>query len=85
MNREIYLKQISDTLGILRHQVENRNSIQLYDINILAEDFFKDLLNFWVIKKLAQPFRLLPRIAVRKSGIRWTSSMPGNSTRNIPI
>jgi hypothetical protein len=45
MNKEIYIKQISDNLGILRHQVELRNSLQLYDINILAEDFFKDLLN----------------------------------------
>jgi hypothetical protein len=45
MNREIYLEQISETLGTLRYQVENRNSIQLYDINIHAEDFFKDLLN----------------------------------------
>jgi hypothetical protein len=45
MNREIYLKKISDTLGILRHQVENRNSLHLYDMNILAEDLFKELLN----------------------------------------
>lgn len=45
MNREIYLKQISDTLATLRLQVENRNSLQLYDINILAEDLIKELLN----------------------------------------
>lgn len=45
MNREIYLKHISDTLATLRVQVENRNSLQLYDINILAEDLFKELLN----------------------------------------
>ena len=46
MNREIYLKKISDTLGTLRYQVENRNSLRLYDLNVLAEDLFKELLNF---------------------------------------
>ncbi|MCM3638249.1 SMEK domain-containing protein [Sporosarcina luteola] len=45
MNREIYLKLIADALGTLSHQVEYRNSISLYDINIVSEDFFKEFLN----------------------------------------
>lgn len=44
-NREKYFKQISDTLALLSRQVENRNSQQLYDIDIFAEDVFKGLLN----------------------------------------
>lgn len=45
MNKEMYLKIITDSLGTLAHQVEYRNSINLFDINIVAEDFFKDFLN----------------------------------------
>lgn len=45
MNREIYLKKISDSLGLLKMVVELRSSINFYDINIVAEDFFVGLLN----------------------------------------
>ncbi|MDQ1351958.1 MAG: hypothetical protein QG657_2264 [Acidobacteriota bacterium] len=45
MNRENYIKQISDALALLRLQVENRNSQQLYDIDSFTEDVFKGLLN----------------------------------------
>ena len=45
MNREVYLKNIADDLGILCKQVEIRNAVNLYDINILAEDFYSGLLN----------------------------------------
>lgn len=45
MNRENYLKSIADCLGTLSYQVEYRNSINLYDINIVSESFYKDLLN----------------------------------------
>ncbi len=45
MKREEYLKIIADSLGILVYQVKMRNTINLYDINIIAEDFYKDLLN----------------------------------------
>ena len=45
MNRANYLKIITDYLGTLRYQVKYRNSINLYDINIIAESFYKDLLN----------------------------------------
>ncbi len=45
MNREAYLKIIADSLGTLSNQVELRNSINLLDINIILEDFFKDFLN----------------------------------------
>ncbi len=41
----MYIKNIADNLGILSKQVEIRNSINLYDINILAEDFYSGLLN----------------------------------------
>ncbi len=45
MNKELYLKLITDALGTLAHQVEFRNSVNLYDINIVSEDFFKEFLN----------------------------------------
>ncbi len=45
MNREIYLKNIADSLALLSKEVTVRNAINLYDINIVAEDFFPGLLN----------------------------------------
>lgn len=45
MNREKYLTLVSDMLSTLVYKIENRNSINLLDINIVAEDFLKDFLN----------------------------------------
>ncbi|MEN6313466.1 MAG: SMEK domain-containing protein, partial [Clostridiaceae bacterium] len=45
MIRENYLKQISNRLATLIYEVSLQNSISLFDINIISEDFFKDLLN----------------------------------------
>lgn len=44
MNKEQYLKIIANNLAILVREVELRNSISLFDINIIAEDFYKDFL-----------------------------------------
>ncbi len=52
MNRKKYIDRITDALGILAHQVKAGNSIRLFDKNIHAEYFFKELLN------LAYGFRL---------------------------
>ena len=43
--RDQFLKDISDYLGIIAYQVDTRNSIHLYDLNISAEDFYNGLLN----------------------------------------
>jgi hypothetical protein len=43
--RETSLAKIADHLARIRHQVSLRNSIQLFDINIHSEEFFKELLN----------------------------------------
>lgn len=45
MNRKIYLKSISESLALLKHEVELSNTINLYDINISSEDFYCGLLN----------------------------------------
>lgn len=39
---EIYLKGIAHSLALLSKEVEIRNAVNLYDINIVAEDFFLD-------------------------------------------
>lgn len=46
-NREEYIKRISKYLTTMRVEVELRNSIKWYDINIIAENFYKDLLNLY--------------------------------------
>ena len=45
MNKEIYLKNVAGSLALLSKQVELLNAVNLYDINIIAEDFFTGLLN----------------------------------------
>ena len=45
LKREIYLEGIAHSLALLSKEVEIRNAVNLYDINIVAEDFF-----FWIIK-----------------------------------
>lgn len=45
INRNLYLENIADNLGLLSHQVIVRNAINLYDINIVAETFYADMLN----------------------------------------
>ena len=45
MKKEIYLKNVAESLALLSKQVELLNAVNLYDINIIAEDFFTELLN----------------------------------------
>ena len=43
--KEIYVKQIIGNLSVLKNEISLRNAINLYDINIVAEDFYAGLLN----------------------------------------
>lgn len=46
MNKEVYLKNIAENLALLSREVSIlKNAVNLYDINIIAEDFFPGLLN----------------------------------------
>lgn len=45
MKKEIYLKNIAENLALLSRNVSILNVVNLYDINIIAEDFFTGLLN----------------------------------------
>lgn len=45
INKEIYIKNVAESLALLSKQVELLNAVNLYDINIIAEDFFTELLN----------------------------------------
>lgn len=45
-NSDKYIKQISNSLAILRIEIEQLNKINLTDYNIIAENFYRDLLNF---------------------------------------
>lgn len=45
INKEIYLKEIVQNLTLLSKEVTLLNAVNLYDINIIAEDFFPGLLN----------------------------------------
>ena len=45
MNKEVYLKNVAESLALLSREVSILNAVNLYDINIIAEDFFPGLLN----------------------------------------
>lgn len=45
LKKEIYLKNISKNLAQLSNEVKILNAINLYDINIVGEDFYAGLLN----------------------------------------
>lgn len=46
-NRDRYIKQIVRSLSLLRVEIESLNKINLTDYNIIAEDFYRDLLKFY--------------------------------------
>lgn len=41
LNKEIYLKEVAKSLALLSNEVAILNAVNLYDINIVAEDFFQ--------------------------------------------
>lgn len=45
-NRDKYIKQINRSLNLLRLEIETLNKVNLMDYNIIAEDFYRDLLKF---------------------------------------
>ena len=45
LKRETTIKQIAKNLALLSQEVKLLSSINLYDINIIAEDFYSGLLN----------------------------------------
>ncbi len=53
--RENYINNIEQVLTFLRTKVELRGSMNLYDINIHAENFYRDLFNLiydWSLEDL---------------------------------
>ncbi len=45
INKDIYIKNIGAALALLSTEVEILNCVNFYDINIVAEDFYAQLLN----------------------------------------
>lgn len=45
INKETYIKTIAHSLALLSQNVSLLNAVNLYDINVVAEDFFPGLLN----------------------------------------
>ena len=45
IKKDIYLKNIGEALALLSREVEILNCVNFYDINVLAEDFYAQLLN----------------------------------------
>ena len=45
MNRDIYITKIKTLLNILKSEIKDSGKLNLLDINVHAEDFFRDFLN----------------------------------------
>ena len=57
MNRNIYVTKIKTLLNILKGEIKDSGKLNLLDINIHAEDFFRDLLNLiygWQLQNMNQ-------------------------------
>lgn len=63
MNKEVYLKNVAESLALLSREVSILNAVNLYDINIVAEDFFPGLLNliYGYELKMQTIWRKMPR------------------------
>lgn len=57
MNRDIYVAKIKTLLNILKSEIKDSGKLNLLDINVHAEDFFRDLLNLiygWQLQNMNQ-------------------------------
>lgn len=63
MNRQIYIEQITNALALLSRKVEIKSSLNLTDINVHAESFYRDLLNMALGYKLVNINTINPNAA----------------------
>ena len=49
LEREQCLKEISDKLAYLETVIEFRNEAGFYDLNIVSETFYADLINLFMV------------------------------------
>lgn len=57
MTRDIYISKIKTLLNVLKGEIKDSGKLNLLDINVHAEDFFRDLLNLvygWQLKNMNQ-------------------------------
>ncbi len=57
MNRNIYFTKIQTLLNILKSEIKDSGKLNLLDINVHAEDFYRDLLNLiygWQLQNMNQ-------------------------------
>lgn len=57
MNRNIYVTKIKTLLNILKGEIKDSGKLNLLDINVHAEDFYRDLLNLvygWQLQNMNQ-------------------------------
>ena len=57
MNRNIYVTKIKTLLNILKGEIKDSGKLNLLDINVHAEDFFRDFLNLiygWQLQNMNQ-------------------------------
>lgn len=83
ISKELYLKNIVDSLSLLSKRVELLNAVNLYDINIIAEDFYADLLNLIYGYKLRNANFLVknaPAIDLIDKGNKITYQVTSDST-----
>lgn len=57
MNRNIYVTKINTLLNILKGEIKDSGKLNLLDVNVHAEDFYRDLLNLvygWRLQNMNQ-------------------------------
>lgn len=57
MNRDIYTKRINTLFNVLKGEIKESGKLNLLDVNVHAEDFYRDLLNIvydWNLQNMNQ-------------------------------
>lgn len=57
MNRDIYVTKIKTLLNVLKGEIKDSGKLNLLDVNVHAEDFYRDLLNLvygWRLQNMNQ-------------------------------
>lgn len=83
MNRELYMKSITEKLTLYKHETSELDKINLYDINITSESFYAGLLNLimgWNLRNVNFSEKNTPGIDLVDDDNKITVQVTSNNT-----
>ena len=83
MNRELYMKSITEKLTLYKHETSELDKINLYDINITSESFYAGLINLimgWNLRNVNFSEKNTPGIDLVDDDNKITVQVTSNNT-----